>query len=176
MVQNDPLNRRFTTASLMDIAGPMRGTDHVKTKFSPTGTQARGTNNNCGNGYTPWGTYLTCEENWPGIFVNKATRPDDQVRIGVSATRGQYRWETAAGDASEVQDEFTRFDVTPTGASATDDYRNEASTYGYIVEIGRALWLYRRDRPLQQRHPGGEAHRLGPLPPRGLLPGTAGGR
>lgn len=135
VMQNDPLNRRFTTASLMDIAGPLRGTDHVKTKFSPTGTQARGTNNNCGNGYTPWGTYLTCEENWPGIFVNKGVRPADQVRIGVSASSGQYKWETAAGDASEVNGEFTRFNVTPTGASATDDYRNEASTYGYIVEI-----------------------------------------
>jgi hypothetical protein len=34
-----------------------------------------------------------------------------------------------------VDDEFARFDVTVKGASATDDYRNEASTYGYIVEI-----------------------------------------
>jgi secreted PhoX family phosphatase len=135
VVENDPLNRRFTTASVMDLSGPLKGTDHVKTKFSVGGTQTRGTNNNCGNGYTPWGTYLTCEENWPGIFVNKGVRPADQVRIGVGTSAGNYRWETAAGDASEVNDEFTRFNVTPTGATATDDYRNEASTYGYIVEI-----------------------------------------
>lgn len=135
VVDNDPLNRRFTTASLMDIAGPLRGSDHVKTRFSPAGTQCRGTNNNCGNGYTPWGTYLTCEENWPGIFVNKGTRPADQVRIGVATSSGQYGWESAAGDRSEDHDEFARFDITPRGASATDDYRNEASTYGYIVEI-----------------------------------------
>jgi secreted PhoX family phosphatase len=57
------------------------------------------------------------------------------VRIGVSATTGQYSWETAAGDASEFDDEFARFNVTPSGASASDDFRNEASTYGYIVEI-----------------------------------------
>ena len=37
--------------------------------------------------------------------------------------------------ASEVNGEFSRFNVTPSGATATDDYRNEASTYGYIVEI-----------------------------------------
>lgn len=135
VVENDPLNRRFTTASVMDLSGPLKGTDHVKTRFSVGGTQTRGTNNNCGNGYTPWGTYLTCEENWPGIFVNKGVRPADQVRIGVGTSAGNYRWETAAGDASEVNDEFTRFNVTPTGATATDDYRNEASTYGYIVEI-----------------------------------------
>ena len=135
VVENDPLNRRFTTASVMDLSGPLKGTDHVKTRFSVGGTQTRGTNNNCGNGYTPWGTYLTCEENWPGIFINKGVRPADQVRIGVGTSAGNYRWETAAGDASEVNGEFTRFNVTPTGATATDDYRNEASTYGYIVEI-----------------------------------------
>nr|WP_312232522.1 PhoX family phosphatase [Pseudomonas sp.] len=135
VVDNDPLNRRFTTATVMDISGPLSGTDHLKTKFSPTGTQTRGTNNNCGNGYTPWGTYLTCEENWPSIFINTATRPADQSRIGIATSTGRYGWETAAGDASEQNDEFTRFNVTPSGASATDDYRNEASTYGYIVEI-----------------------------------------
>ncbi|WP_028695260.1 PhoX family protein [Pseudomonas cremoricolorata] len=143
VVDNDPLNRRFTTASRMLIAGPLRGSEHVKTRYSPDGTHCRGTNNNCGNGYTPWGTYLTCEENWPGIFVNKATLPADQARLGVATSSGQYRWESAAGDASEAQDEFARFDITPRGASAADDYRNEASTFGYIVEIdpydGKAL-------------------------------------
>ncbi|MFR0714392.1 PhoX family phosphatase [Pseudomonas putida] len=135
VVDNDPLNRRFTTASQMDIAGPMRGSDHVKTRFSPDGTRCRGTNNNCGNGYTPWGTYLTCEENWPGIFVNKGTLPADQSRLGVVTSSGLYQWESAAGDSGEMDDEFARFDVTARGASATDDYRNEASTFGYIVEI-----------------------------------------
>lgn len=135
VVDNDPLNRRFTTATVMDISGPLRGTDHVKTKYSTDGTQTRGTNNNCGNGYTPWGTYLTCEENWPSIFINTGNRPADQARIGVSTGTGRYGWETAAGDASEQNDEFTRFNITPSGASATEDYRNEASTYGYIVEI-----------------------------------------
>ncbi|KDO01474.1 MULTISPECIES: PhoX family protein [Pseudomonas] len=136
VVDNDPLNRRFTTATVMNIAGPLRGSDHVKTRFSKSGTQARGTNNNCGNGYTPWGTYLTCEENWPGIFVNTSTPlPADQKRIGVSTKAGNYKWESVAGDPTEVDGEFSRFNVTPSGASATDDFRNEASTYGYIVEI-----------------------------------------
>lgn len=136
IVDNDPLNRRFTTASVMELSGPLRGTEHVKTPFSPDGTRTRGTNNNCGNGYTPWGTYLTCEENWPNVFLNRSgSLPEDQRRIGIATQATSYGWETAAGDASEVNGEFARFDITPGGRSALDDYRNEASTYGYIVEI-----------------------------------------
>nr|WP_299241576.1 PhoX family phosphatase [uncultured Halomonas sp.] len=136
VMSNDPLNRRYTSATVMDIAGPMAGTDHVKTAFSRDGTQARGTNNNCGNGYTPWGTYLTCEENWPDIFINRAeTLPADQQRLGIPTQASRYGWETAANDSSERDDEFARFDLTPRGNDATEDYRNEASTFGYIVEI-----------------------------------------
>ncbi|WP_312934366.1 PhoX family phosphatase [Pseudomonas sp.] len=135
VVDNHPLNRRFTTASRMAIAGPLRGCEQLKTRYSPAATHCRGTNNNCANGYTPWGTYLTCEENWPGIFVNKATLPADQARLGVSTANGYYRWESAAGDPSETDDEFARFDITPGAGEASEDYRNEASTFGYIVEI-----------------------------------------
>ncbi|SDL03509.1 hypothetical protein SAMN05661010_00814 [Modicisalibacter muralis] len=134
--ERDPLNRRFTTATVMALSGPMAETDHVKTAFSKDGTLARGTNNNCGNGYTPWGTYLTCEENWPDVFVNRAaTLPADQQRIDIPTDETRFGWETAAGDSSEENGEFARFDLTPRGASASDDYRNEANTFGYIVEI-----------------------------------------
>jgi secreted PhoX family phosphatase len=93
--------------------------------------------NNCGNGSTPWGTYLTCEENWPGYFVaDEATMTEDQKRIGISSlTSGRYNWHDQAGSADEVQGEFSRFNLTPTGANALEDYRNEANGYGYIVEI-----------------------------------------
>lgn len=134
VIENDPLNRRFTSDSVMDISGPMAGTDHLITPFSLDGTKTRGTNNNCGNGYTPWGTYLTCEENWPGYFLHEGTMTAEQERIGFGSS-SRYGWETAAGDASEVDSEFARWNVTPTGADATEDYRNEGSTFGYIVEI-----------------------------------------
>lgn len=134
VIDSDPLNRRFTSDSVMDISGPMAGTSHLITPFSLDGTQTRGTNNNCGNGYTPWGTYLTCEENWPNIFVHDGTMTEEQERIGFR-TSSRYGWETAAGDASEVDSEFARFNITPTGVDATQDYRNEGSTFGYIVEI-----------------------------------------
>ncbi|GAB6261363.1 PhoX family protein [Photobacterium sp. R1] len=135
IVDNDPLNRRFTAATVMDMAGPLAFTSHLETRFSPDGSQTRGTLNNCGNGYTPWGTYLTCEENWPGYFVNKGTKTEDQNRIGVSGSGTRYGWDDLAGDADERLDEFTRFNVTPSAGSAAGDYRNEANGFGYIVEI-----------------------------------------
>ena len=47
----------------MDITGPARGHDWLKTAADNTGTQSLGTWNNCGNGTTPWGTY-------PELFIS----------------------------------------------------------------------------------------------------------
>lgn len=135
VVYNDSHNRRFTGATVMDIAGPLAYSPLLETRYSPDGSQARGTLNNCGNGYTPWGTYLTCEENWPGYFANRGTLAADQARIGISKSSTRYGWDDLAGHAEERLDEFARFDVTPKGNSAQDDYRNEANGHGYIVEI-----------------------------------------
>lgn len=52
----------------MNFAGVAAGSSLLTTRFSPAGRQTRGTHNNCGNGYTPWGTYLTTEENFIGYF------------------------------------------------------------------------------------------------------------
>ncbi|MFC3606743.1 PhoX family protein [Stutzerimonas tarimensis] len=128
-VQPSMRNRRVTGATPMRIEGPARGHDLMKTRYSPSGTTTRGTLNNCANGFTPWGTYLTCEENWAGYFATNETQtPRHLSRYGVRGT-GRYGWETVAGD------EFERFDATPKGASAVNDYRNEPNTFGWIVEI-----------------------------------------
>ncbi|WP_027965589.1 PhoX family protein [Halomonas halocynthiae] len=134
-VRNSPYNRRFTSATEMELAGPVAGSDYVKTRFSPEGRLTRGTNNNCGNGYTPWGTYFACEENWPNIFVNTGERFLDDARLGIPTERSRYGWETSAGDATEQKGEFARFDITPHASDAREDYRNEARTFGYQVEI-----------------------------------------
>jgi hypothetical protein len=51
--------RRITANTPMHIGGPAA---------ARLGEAGQGTVNNCAHGYTPWGTYLTCEENWNGYF------------------------------------------------------------------------------------------------------------
>ncbi len=132
------LNRRITTLTEMDISGPLRGHNLLKTKFSPTGVKTRGTVNNCASGYTPWGTYLACEENYAGYFKRtnttgrSANELASEARNGVTSTSGRERWSSIV-DATT--DDYARWDITITGASAADDYRNAANTYGFNVEI-----------------------------------------
>jgi len=115
----------------MEIRGPVRGYDKLFTKFSPNGTRTRGTLNNCSMGPTPWGTYLTAEENWHGYFANSdATQPREQIRHGVGS-ESRYDWELADNKA----DQYVRFNVSALGGSASEDYRNEANTFGFMVEI-----------------------------------------
>jgi secreted PhoX family phosphatase len=132
----DPHNRRVHGATVMEIGGPVRGSAHVVTKYSPDGTRTRGTLNNCAHGVTPWNTYMTAEENWAGYFVNKDQadqKPDlprKHARYGVPTQRSRYGWELGGAD-----DAFARFDASTKGASAAEDYRNEPNAFGWMVEI-----------------------------------------
>jgi len=130
-VVRNGLNRRVTGGTEIDISGPLKGYSKLVTPFSPNATATRGTLNNCAMGATPWGTYLTAEENWHGYFANKGSRPKEQIRHGVGSA-SRYDWELA--DTGE--DQYIRFDVTPVeNGSAETDYRNEANTFGFMVEI-----------------------------------------
>ena len=137
------LNRRITPLTPMKISGALSGNALAKTKYSPAGTDCRGTLNNCGTGYTPWGTFLTGEENWAGYFFRSVT--DSTTRGGATAKsvvslarygRGQgasrHGWESGGSD-----DKYARWNTSQTGTSTdgTDDYRNEINTFGYMVEI-----------------------------------------
>lgn len=144
-VKGSTFNRRITASTPMELTGPARGTDFVRTAFSPTGTQTRGTINNCGNGYTPWGTYLTAEENWAGYFrrdaaddANRSARELAQLaRNGIRNLAGNNRW-TSVVPAVAGSTEFSRWNLnvdTTKPANGSGDFRNAANTYGYIVEI-----------------------------------------
>lgn len=124
-------NRRISALTPMAVAGPLAGHDLLKTASDPSGTRIIGTLNNCSSGFTPWGTYLTCEENWHNYFLNRdaedlASRVS-HARYGVSGgTRSKlYGWEGA--DA--------RFDATPDASLPHGGYVNEPNRFGWVVEI-----------------------------------------
>ncbi len=140
-VQGSAFNRRLTALSEIDIAGPARGDALLVTRFSPAGTSTRGTLNNCGSGRTPWGSYLSGEENWFGYFTrpvgDNAARADRSVvalnRYGRSeGAASRHGWESGG-----AEDRFARWNNAKTGVSAngSDDYRNEMNGMGYIVEL-----------------------------------------
>lgn len=141
VVQNSLFNRRIHTFTDMEISGPLRGNAAMVTKYSPAGTRTRGTINNCASGYTPWGTYLACEENWEGYFANAndTGRSTNEVaslrRYGISAGQTSREGWATANEVGQVGDPFSRWNITVAGATATDDYRNAIFTYGYNVEI-----------------------------------------
>jgi secreted PhoX family phosphatase len=108
--------RRFTASTPFAIGGPAAGHPLMCTAADPAGRTVRGTINNCASGMTPWGTYLSGEENWAGYF-NGPDQPDaDQQRWGLRKDRW-YRW--------SGHDE--RFDATK--------HPNEFHRFGWVVEI-----------------------------------------
>ncbi len=120
VVKDSPYNRRITADSKMEITGPARGHELLKTAADPTGTTSLGTWNNCGCGRTPWGTFLTCEENFNGYFSSSDPnyqRGDQLKRYGINLEDWGYGW--------AMTDE--RFDISK--------HPNEPNRAGYIVEI-----------------------------------------
>ncbi|MEH7826525.1 PhoX family protein [Gemmobacter denitrificans] len=122
IVKDSPFNRRITNLTPMRLSGPAAGHELLRTPADPTGTEVLGTMNNCGAGKTPWGTYLTCEENFNGYFGAtdlEAKLPEAFARYGIEA-ESVYGYE-----------QFDpRFDLVKNV--------NEPNRFGYVVEINPA--------------------------------------
>lgn len=127
LVKQSPLNRRITADTPIDIGGPARGSALLRTKNDPGGVRVLGTMANCAGGETPWGTYLTAEENIQDYFANleqlKARSDIDPFiveshrRFRMWQAQSLYNWDLAD----------TRFDLATT---PTEPFR-----FGWIVEI-----------------------------------------
>ncbi|CAA9437423.1 MAG: Putative phosphatase [uncultured Ramlibacter sp.] len=117
VVRPSTFARRITANTPMAIGGPAAGHAMMRTAADPAGRRVLGTFNNCASGKTPWGTYLTGEENVMGYF-NGPEQPDaHQRRWGLRKGGSGYRW--------FEHDE--RFDATKNP--------NEPNRFGWIVEI-----------------------------------------
>jgi secreted PhoX family phosphatase len=117
MVRPSPYARRITATTPFAIGGPAGGHALMKTAADPAGRTALGTFNNCASGKTPWGTYLSGEENFNGYFALGDAQPDaHQQRWGLRKT-AFYRW-------NEHDD---RFDAAK--------HPNEFNRFGWIVEV-----------------------------------------
>ncbi|WP_371223870.1 PhoX family protein [Roseovarius sp. 2305UL8-3] len=128
VVVDSPFNRRITHLSPMRIVGPAAGHDLLKTDADPTGTQSLGTFNNCGSGKTPWGTYLTCEENFNGYFGSTEASEDQKP---VQLDEGYARYGIGAdGWGYDYHKWDARFD--------TLQNPNEPHRAGWVVEIDPA--------------------------------------
>lgn len=118
VVLDSPYNRRITANTPMKVQGAAKGHKLMQTQSDKKGELVLGTINNCANGQTPWGTYLTCEENIDDFF---GTSDKNQVfspslkRYGFMK-ESLYKWELDP-----------RFDLAKNP--------NEANRFGWVVEI-----------------------------------------
>ena len=128
VVVDSPYNRRIHHRTPMTLDGPAAGHDLLKTAADPTGTESLGTFNNCGSGRTPWGTYLTCEENFNGYF---GTTAELSLEDAVAAGFKRYGVTTDVDPGRYNYHGFDeRFDLSKNP--------NEPHRAGYIVEIDPA--------------------------------------
>ncbi|WMI99467.1 PhoX family phosphatase [Pseudomonas chlororaphis subsp. aurantiaca] len=119
-VQGSRYNRRIHGNAPIRLSGPAAGHTLMKTSADKSGRKVLGTFQNCANGKTPWGTYLTCEENFTDCFGSsnaQQTFDAAQKRYGASASSRDINWH-----------QFDpRFDLAKNP--------NELNRHGWVVEI-----------------------------------------
>ena len=115
-VRPSPLARRITASTPCVLSGPAAGHALLRTSADPTGTRVLGTIGNCAAGLTPWGTYLSGEENFPDYFTTADT-PTDHEKTWNLNPGSWYGWAT----------HDPRFD--------TVRHPNEPNRFGWVVEV-----------------------------------------
>jgi secreted PhoX family phosphatase len=133
-------NRRITARTPMTFSGPAAGHALLRTSQDPTGLHPLGTANNCAVGKTPWGTFLTCEENFNAYFGSAngaATITPLMQAYGIGTN----------GFGPDWWRNDTRFDI--------DTEPNESNRFGWVVEIDP---FARRSTPVKRTALGRVKH------------------
>ncbi|HKY94189.1 MAG TPA: PhoX family phosphatase, partial [Kiloniellales bacterium] len=120
VVPESEFARRITAGTTyMKLSGPAAGHDLMKTSADPTGTLVLGMVNNCAGGMTPWGTYITAEENFNGYFWGSGAdgHPYAKAYKRYGLPGGWYGWGRF----------YDRFNV--------NEEPNESHRFGWLVEI-----------------------------------------
>jgi secreted PhoX family phosphatase len=117
-VRPSPFARRVTAQTPFAVGGPAAGHALMRTAADPSGRRVLGTISNCAASRTPWGTYLSGEENFIGYFLGSNRPNAHEARWGLRpGEQWGYRW--AEHDA--------RFD--------TSAHPNEPHRFGWVVEL-----------------------------------------
>ncbi len=156
MVRDDGrINRRITPFTPVVFDGPAKAHPWIVAAGAvvnaaetgaPAGAIACGTLANCAGGVTPWGTYLTSEENFNGYFYN--SNPNAPA---LKAARAEGAYELDAANFG-----YPAFFPTPPTAPAQYDLaRNPTgpALYGWVVEIDPydPAWAPRKRTALGRR-------------------------
>ncbi len=116
MVRPSSYARRVTLSTPFDVRGPAAGHPMLRTQADPSGRRVLGTLNNCASSQTPWGTYLSGEENWMFYFSG-----------GESISAHHRRWGMRPRSAYGWSPSDPRFDASLNP--------NEPNRFGWVVEI-----------------------------------------
>ena len=118
--RTSPYNRRISALDTqIRLSGPAAGHDRLKTAADASGQRVIGTLNNCAGGMTPWGTFLSCEENFNYHFGGELPpdHPETDNHARYNVPENYMGW-----------DQFNaRYDIGQTP--------NEPNRFGWVVEI-----------------------------------------
>lgn len=127
--RNNRRNRRIHVNTPVKFSGPVAGHELLGDPKRPS----FGTLNNCSSGYTPWGTYVTCEENFNGYFgdssaIENADGDPEAVKWQITPEQERYGF-APRGFGYGWENFDPRFDLSNT------DFSGEDNRFGWCVEI-----------------------------------------
>ena len=154
VVGDSAFARRITVEEPFRLTGPAAGSKRLATAADPKAQTVLGTLNNCGGGWTPWGTLLSCEENINMYFQGDfEALPESEVpnarRFGMGTPRHRWGESIDRFNADREPNEFNRFgwvvEIDPYSASsqprkltALGRFRHEGATCT-LTPDGRAV-------------------------------------